>query len=397
MNPSLKRFFSIAEASERRIIGLMSGTSLDGLDMALCRFRGSGQNTECILENFYTYPYPSEFKEKVLRVYSKEKISLQDLCLLNEWIGIEHGKIINQQILNWGLHSKDIDLIASHGQSVFHAPKSLHKDPDFPNGTLQIGDGDHIAQTCHIITLSDFRQKQIAAGGEGAPLAPYGDFLLFSSPDRNRIFVNIGGISNFTFLPVKNSGLGFQSSDLGPGNTLMDRFVQIHFPGYSFDPNGEISDRGRVVPELLKLFFEDSFFAFPFPKSTGPERFNIDWLNKLVNSLSLPLSPEDIMATLNEFSAEAIYRGIEGFLLYNPEIYFSGGGIHNKALMNRLRQKLSPRECLSTDLLGINPDAKEAVLFALLANEALVGNPRDFTGENRLYPSVSMGKISLPG
>jgi anhydro-N-acetylmuramic acid kinase len=396
MNPYLKRLFEIAEAPKRRILGLMSGTSLDGLDMALCEFRGSGLNTEYTLKKFNTYAYSDDFRNQVLKVYSKGVVHLQDVCLLNEWIGLEQGKIINHQIHEWGMVPSEIDILASHGQTIYHAPYSLHKNSKFPNGTFQIGDGDHIAQTTQIITLSDFRQKQIAAGGEGAPLAPYGDFLLFSSASRERILINIGGISNFTYLPVKNSGKDFQSSDLGPGNTLMDRFVQTHFPGYTFDKDGEISDKGRIIPSLLEKFFQDPFFGYPIPKSTGPERFNLPWLESILKTLPNSPSPENIMATLNELSAESIYRGIKEFLTDDTEIYFSGGGVHNRSLMEKLKAKLFPSPCMGTEVLGLDPDAKEAVLFALLANECIAGKSKSFSHDGPLYPQVSMGKISLP-
>lgn len=396
MNPNLKRLFSIAEAPQRRILGLMSGTSLDGLDMALCLFKGSGHNTEWRVENFYTYPYSDDFRETILKVCSKERVDLQDLCLVNEWLGLEHGKMIREQIMTWGLVPSQIDIIASHGQSVYHSPKSMHKNPVFPNGTLQIGDGDHISQTTQIITLSDFRQKQIAAGGEGAPLAPYGDYILFSSSLNKRLLINIGGISNFTYLPIQNQSEGFQSSDLGPGNTLMDRFVQLHYPGFQFDPNGEFSIRGNVNRELLKVLLEEPFFDAPIPKSTGPELFNLNWLNKKLESLDEKPNKDDILATLNEFSAESIYKGIEPYLVDKPEIYLSGGGIHNKALFGNLMVKISPLILRSTSDLGLNPDAKEAVLFALLANEGIAGRSNAYGMPNSLYPQVSMGKISLP-
>src|SRR5690606_23325075 len=190
------------ERQERLIIVLMSGTSLDGLDVALCRFRGNGTETKVELVKFKTVPYDSEMKTRIKSVFAKKTIDFQLLTLLNPWIALLHGAMILDCLEEWKIEPGTVDLIASHGQTVFHAPKILHGLEDYPNATLQIGDGDHLAVKTGIITLSDFRQKHIAAGGEGAPLAMYGDFLLFSHPAENRILLNMGGIANFTWLPA---------------------------------------------------------------------------------------------------------------------------------------------------------------------------------------------------
>src|SRR6185295_6354431 len=201
MNPNIEKLYKIASKAERLIIGLMSGTSFDGLDVALCKIKGNGPETEVELVQFETSSYQNDFKEELKTIFSRRDADLEKVCLLNEWVAIQHARIINECLLKWDYSKNDIDLIASHGQTIYHAPKFLHGKEKFPNATLQIGDGDHLAVNTGIITLSDFRQKHIAAGGEGAPLAVYGDHLLFSKKDENRILLNIGGIGNFTFLP----------------------------------------------------------------------------------------------------------------------------------------------------------------------------------------------------
>ena len=183
MNPQIQKLHEIADKKSRLIIGLMSGTSLDGLDVALCKISGAETNTKVQLLEFETHNYTSEIQEKIRTVFTKKTIDLQQLTLLNAWIGRLHGAMILKSLKKWNFLPEKIDAIASHGQTVFHAPKSLHGQKDFPNATLQIGDGDHIAVSTGIITLSDFRQKHIAGGGEGAPLAAYGDALIFSSKD----------------------------------------------------------------------------------------------------------------------------------------------------------------------------------------------------------------------
>jgi len=205
MNPNLANLFRIVQKPERRVIGLMSGTSLDGLDVALCRIAGSGSRTQMVLERFVTLDYPADFRRRVREVFAKRTIDQQALCGLNAFIGRTHGKLVMEALDAWKIRPEDIDLIASHGQTVYHAPQRLTQDGSLPDSTLQLGDGDHIATVTGITTISDFRQKHIAAGGEGAPLAAYGDFLLFTDAAEDRFLLNIGGISNFTFLPRKGA------------------------------------------------------------------------------------------------------------------------------------------------------------------------------------------------
>ncbi len=210
MNSNIEKLVQVAGKQKRTIIGLMSGTSLDGLDVALCTLEGSGLQTKLSISNFETVAYDQDFREEVKSVFSKETVNLQKLCLLNEWIAGKHAKMINDCLAKWNMTAAEVDLIASHGQTIYHAPYSLHGLKKFGNGTLQIGDGDHLAVSTGIITLSDFRQKHLAAGGEGAPLAAYGDFILFSDDSTNVILLNIGGIANFTFLPkYAESGIMF--------------------------------------------------------------------------------------------------------------------------------------------------------------------------------------------
>jgi anhydro-N-acetylmuramic acid kinase len=230
MNPSVEKFNQIASKEERLIVGLMSGTSLDGLDVALCRFRGDGLQTSVQLLAFRTVSYTEDIKARIQSVFAKKQADLQQVCLLNAWIGLLHAEMVLSSLHKWNYHPGQVDLIASHGQTIYHAPKSLHHLPDYPNATLQIGDGDHIAVRTGIITLSDFRQKHIAAGGEGAPLAVYGDYLLFSRKDEDRILLNMGGIANFTYLPGDLNANRIFSTDVGPGNTLIDAFTVVPFP-----------------------------------------------------------------------------------------------------------------------------------------------------------------------
>lgn len=399
MNANIKELFHIASKPERKIIGLMSGTSLDGLDIALCSFKGSGLDTQVKILEYCTVPYTSEFRARIKSIFSRRDADLQEVCLLNEMIGIRHAEMILLALQTWKFNKSEVDLIASHGQTIFHAPKILHQLDAFPNGTLQIGDGDHIAVGTEIITLSDFRQKHIAAGGEGAPLAVYGDYLLFSKEGENRIMLNIGGIANFTFLPGDRDASKVFSTDVGPGNTLMDQYIQLISPGKYFDENAELALKGEVHEQLVQALLDHPFFNGEFPKTTGPELFNLDYLYSGLLKVGNPqLSHADIMATLCHFSARAICEGIKKCfsMAQNLTIYMSGGGMHNLLLTQLMKRDLPVARFATTHDLGINPDAKEALLFALLANEAVAGKPVNF-GNRRGVPSVCMGKISMPG
>ena len=401
MNVNIQKLFVIAQKKTRSIIGLMSGTSLDGLDVAFCKISNSGENTAVELVDFETISYSTEFKDQIRKVFTKKKIVFQDLVLLNEIIGTVHGEMVLECLEKWNITTDEVDVIASHGQTVFHAPKNLHQLEGYPNATLQIGDGDHIAVKTGIITISDFRQKHVAAGGEGAPLAVYGDYFLFGQKDENRIMLNIGGISNFTFLPANRNPSQIIVTDTGTGNTLIDNFVKMYFLEKAFDKDAEIAKKGTVNQGLLLSLKADDFFKNKFPKSTGQELFSVEYVeNALKKSNCKNISIEDLLATLTRFTAETIAEAVKiNMININQDlkeitIYASGGGVHNPLLMQWLTELL-PCKFRNINDLGFSGDAKEAVLFAILANETLAGGNSQFDLKNGI-PSVSMGKISMP-
>lgn len=398
MNHNVQKLCTLASKDARRIIGLMSGTSLDGLDIALCQISGHGRNTRIVLERFSTISYNDRFRREVRSVFSRRDVDLERVCLLNGWIGLQHAAMINRQLEEWGVQANEVDLVASHGQSIYHAPKFLHPGDDFGNATLQVGDGDHISVATGIITVSDFRQKHVAAGGEGAPLAVYGDYLIFSKQGEDRIMLNIGGIANFTYLPGDLDAEKIFSTDTGPGNTLMDAYMQAHY-SRPYDKDAAVASAGQVHEPLLRILLEDAFFAQGFPKTTGPELFNLSYLEEAMKKCGAQdLSHEDVMATLNRFSADSIANAMKRTLNDSGRytIYTSGGGMHNPLLMERIRTIFPGYEFRSTAALEVNPDAKEAVLFAVLANECVAGGEVKIGDGSSGIPSVCMGKISFP-
>lgn len=398
MHQNIQNLVRVAEKQERMVIGLMSGTSMDGLDIALCAISGSGKETRFELKAFTTIDYTADFKEKILSIFSKEIVALETLTLLNAWVGQQHGKMVLSALQSWHIAPETVDMIASHGQTIYHAPKSLHPNSEYGPATLQIGDGDHIAVTSGILTLSDFRQKHVAAGGEGAPLAVYGDYLLCSHPTENRLLLNMGGIANFTYLAAGCSLEQVFSTDTGTGNTLMDAYTRTHFAPLAYDKGGAIAASGNIITVLLAELKAHSFFGLGLPKTIGPELFNLEFLAKAqAASNTLELSPQDVMATLNRFSAETIADCIHSSLTAGTtfNMYSSGGGMHNPVMMGHLQNLLPNATLYSSEVLGINPDAKEAILFALLANEAVAGTPL-FAGGHATKIPITMGKFSFP-
>ncbi len=374
----------------------MSGTSMDGLDVALCAIEWSGLKTSLRLLQFITVPYTPETKNRINEVFAKPLVNFIKLSSLNPWLGTLHGTIVLKCLKKWAIKPSQIDAIASHGQTVMHVP--AFSNPERSGGsTFQIGDGDHVAATTGIITVSDFRQKHVAAGGEGAPLAVYGDYLLLSHKSEARILLNIGGIANFTYLPAGQDAGKVFVTDTGPGNTLLDQTVRFHYPSRHFDEDANYARAGKVNVKLLTALKTNSFFVLPFPKTTGPELFNLDYLRAAQRkSRTLELSPPDILATLTRFSAETICEAIQRATKRKKfKVYLSGGGAHNPLLSQWLKELLQVDFLETTDVLGVPGDAKEAVLFALLANETLAGGPIDF-GPRAKIPSITMGKISFP-
>lgn len=393
MNSNIKKLSEIANKNSRTIIGLMSGTSVDGLDIALCEFKGSGAKSKVKLKNFVTYSYDKSFKDRVRSVMSLREVDLKEVTLLNGDIGVLHGELILKALGEWGIKTEDVDLIASHGQTIYHAPNessSVCKDKSY---TLQIGDADHIAEKTGIITLSDFRQKSVAHGGQGAPLVLYGDYLLYSSEEENRVLLNMGGIANFTFLN-KDKSKGAFATDTGPGNTLLDAFSRKLF-NEECDKDGKFSGEGALNEQLLSLLLEDDFFKENFPKTTGPELFNVEYVQNIIDKNKIDISNTDLMATLLAFSVKSICLAIEENVTEKElSFYLSGGGANHPLLVKGIKEKFQDAKFSNFDKIAFSGDAKEAVLFASLANETIAGDMTKVNLEG--VPNVNLGKISFP-
>ena len=378
----------------------MSGTSVDGLDMALCAFSGSGKHTQARVLHHDTATYSDEQRALLKKLATSDMVSMEELALLHTQLAHWHSDMILTALRKWNVKTEDVDLIASHGQTVRHAPQRIHGKPDYPNATFQIGDADHISCLTGIPVVSDFRQKHVAAGGEGAPLACYGDQILFSKEDELRILLNIGGIANITLVdgraPDTTLPLTF---DTGPGNTLMDAYIHQTFPSVRYDAHGAMASRGAVHPDLLLQLKRHPYFSEQPPKTTGPELLSPFFIQQALDHSGLTdLPPEDVMATLNRFTAETIADAV--FRFGNPGTRFtvlvSGGGVHNVTLMTHLRDCFKGNTVLSLKETGIHPDAKEALLFATLANEFICGNSLPVPLKNGEVRYTVLGRLSLP-
>lgn len=388
MNPLLQKLQKIAHKKERKIVGLMSGTSMDGLDIALCRFRGSGIETSFDLEAFVSKAYPDDLREELLSFATQKYLDPERLCLWHTHLAHIQAGYVREALKEWKQPVSGVDLLASHGQTLYHAPKSKHNNPDMPHTTFQMVDGDHMAAKTGIITICDFRQRDTARGNEGAPLAIYGDYLLFTHREINRILINIGGIANFTWLPAGTTIFPPSGFDTGPGNTLIDAATRKFYPGLRYDKGGEIAASGTVDLQLLKRFKKHPYFSRPHPKTTGFEVFNMSWVEEVLSEYSSEPTPADLLATLTRLTAETLSDEIQKILPdgETAEAFVSGGGAYNDTLMRELRQSLPSVSFYQSDELGVSADAKEALFFAALANEMICGS------DTRLH----FGKIALP-
>ncbi|MCR9133436.1 MAG: anhydro-N-acetylmuramic acid kinase [bacterium] len=382
MNKQLLRLLKIAEKTDRIIIGLMSGTSLDGLDIALCRCTESSLT----VENFQSTEYDNQQQEMLHSLRSKSNISMPLLCRLHTSMAHFYADQILNCLSNWGVAPDQVDVIASHGQTIFHAP-----DAELST-TFQCVDGDHIAQITGIITLSDFRQKHVAAGGEGAPLAKYLDEFLYQDEHRTRVALNLGGIANFTVIPPKGSNQEGLSTDVGPANTLINEAMLKYF-GKPYDENGEVAASGAIHSELVKYCLIEPFFRLEFPKTTGQELFNLHLIEALMESHGITLQPKDLVASLTELTVKAIVRAVDDILGTNAfDMIVSGGGAHNRTLITALQEQLPQTKFLNASQFGISGDAKEAALMAFLGNEWFA--EQGFAVADR--SNIHFGKLSLP-
>jgi anhydro-N-acetylmuramic acid kinase len=366
-----------------RVIGLMSGTSVDGIDAALVDISGSTDDLQATLITGETYPYPAELRDRILSVCAGASLSIAELAELDDAIATQFA----QAALNIQTDQIPAVLIGSHGQTVFHRPPS-----DRLGYSLQLGRGAAIAHQTKIATISNFRAADIALGGQGAPLVPPIDAALLRHAIEHRCVQNIGGIGNVTYLPPVKAGTPIRGWDTGPGNMLIDLAVQ-RFSDQTYDRDGAWAASGTPNQELVDRWLQQDFFRQAPPKSTGREQFGKDYLEACLADAS-GLSQADILATLTEFTAASIADSYQRFLPQLPDrVLICGGGSRNTYLKSRLQALLSNSIISATDEAGLNADFKEAIAFAVLAYwryHEIPGNLPEVTGAPK---PVLLGEI----
>lgn len=362
-------------------VGLMSGTSMDSIDAVLISF-GEANVT---IHSTYSKPYPGDLKKALLNAAREPlQVALDPAGDLHKAVGECFRDAANVVIQDSGIDKKALIAIGSHGQTLRHQPNA---DAPF---SLQIGDPDIIATGTGATTVANFRQADIAVGGQGAPLVPPFHDWLFSAGDQDRVVANIGGIANITILPSDTSDVtGF---DTGPGNGLMDAWIQQHL-GRPFDASGEWAAGGNVIDSLLEQLLADEYFGLQPPKSTGFEYFNLSWLQCFGVA---GFDPIDVQTTLCEFSAASVAAAIETNANNTQAVFVCGGGVHNVELMRRLRQNLPVISILSTSAAGLDPDWVEAVAFAWLAMRTMRGEPGNLPSVTGATHKVVLGDIHSP-
>jgi len=341
-------------------IGLMSGTSLDSIDAALVRFTPSFE-----LCSHYSYPIHTELRQQIMQLTQSGNDEIEQLGRLDIALGKTFADAALCLLRQAGVAVDAIKAVGSHGQTVRHRP-----DAGF---SLQIGDPNTIAERTGITTVADFRRRDLAAGGQGAPLVPAFHEALFRSPTADRVIANLGGMANITLLPADpmTPVLGY---DTGPANVLMDGWIEHNRLG-CYDRDGAWAAAGTVDSKLLNILLAHPFFHAAPPKSTGREDFNPNWLNTVLAQLGHEPAPEDVQATLLELTAISLCDAVRSHLLMEPEIYLCGGGSHNSRLVERIRARLSDCRIDSTTVLGLDPDWVEAAAFAWLAMRTLQHQP----------------------
>lgn len=391
------------------VAGLMSGTSADGVDVAIVEIRGRKVD----LLAFETFPYSSALRKSILALCRPETAKLNDICHYNHVLGEVFAEAVIRLCDKSGIPLDSIDLIGSHGQTIWHNPRGPKYDGEVIRSTLQIGEPCRIAQRTGIATVADFRPRDMAAGGEGAPLVPYADYVLFSDRKLCRTVQNIGGIANVTYLPVcKNHAHCSHSCccehdahpevlafDTGPGNMVIDGLVRLITNGRrQYDRDGAMAAKGSVSEGLLKEMLRHPFLRRRPPKSTGREQFGEEYCEWLYGQARKKrLSPEDMVATATAFTASTIATAYRKFLPAMPdEMILCGGGSHNETLVRVLRSQLADVRIRSTDEFGISVDAKEAVSFAILAYATIQGIPNNLPSVTGADEPVILGKI-VPG
>jgi anhydro-N-acetylmuramic acid kinase len=383
----------------RRIIGFMSGTSTDGIDTVVVEVSGARRETKVKILAFRTYPYDPEIRRRIFAIYPPHRLSGRVVTRLSFDLGEAFARAALDILTESGLKPADVDLISHHGVFIYHEPADRARGR--PGAHLEIGEPAVIAERTGIPVVADLRVRDVAAGGNGSPLSPYVDWILFADSIKGRAVQNIGGIANVTGLPPNARIEEIQSFDTGPGNMLVDGLVARFTHGReTFDRDGERAARGRVDPALLDHLVQTPFIQMAPPKAAGRENFGETFLQRLLRRAdALRLGEDDVLATATAFTVEAIASSYEQFFAPRftiDEAILGGGGVHNRTMMRMLKERLPRINWLRHEDFGIDGDAREAITWAVLANESIQGLCNNVPSATGARHPVILGKF-IPG
>ena len=378
------------------VAGVMSGTSVDGIDVALVEIEGSGFEQTVAPQAFHSFPYQAEVREAVLAVSNAETHTSQ-ISQLHFLLGQLYGDAVAETCRLSGVSLDLLELVGCHGQTIYHQPTASRLAGREVASTLQIGEPALIAERTGAPVVADFRPADIAAGGQGAPLVPYVDYLLYRDEKRGRVALNIGGIANVTAIPAGGAPEDVLAFDTGPGNMVMDALADRFSEGADrYDHNGELAASGTADEGLLARLVAAEYFQQPPPKTTGREAFGEEFVAGLVEE---SLRPADLMATANAFTAVTIAKAVERFVTPRMQVHdviASGGGTRNPELMRRLGDLLPEIDLRTSDDFGIESDAKEAIAFAVLAYQTFHRRPANMPSATGARHPCILGKLVWP-
>lgn len=392
----MSRLGTLQKKRSKLIVGLISGTSADGIDAALVRVNGGGTSTRVAQIALDSYQYPPELRMLILENSLPGTGSVDLICELNVLVAHFFADAVKKIARKARVALSEIDLIGSHGQTVHHLPVPKKSFGKLIHSGLQIGDPSTIAKLTGIVTVGDFRMGDMAVGGQGAPLVPFFDYVMFRSRTKNRIVLNLGGIANFTALPKKCTSAEVVAFDTGPSNMVIDALM-MKFYGRKYDTGGEVAKRGEIIPELLANLMTMPYFGMRPPKSTGRELFGAMVLPAIL-AYEGKAATEDLIATVTRWTPFSVFDQYKRFIakkMKADEVIVSGGGAHNQAIMSALQEYFEPAPVKRLESLGFSADAKEAICFAILANETISERPSNVPSVTGAKRPVVMGKICL--
>lgn len=387
----------------RLAVGLMSGTSVDGVDAALVEISGGADRPAVKLLAFENKPFPAEVRKEIFTLFDPERSTVRKIGHMNFLLGEIYADAVKSVVAAAGRRLDEVDLVGSHGQTIWHEPQPDNRDGYEVSFTVQIGEGAVIAERTGIVTVSDFRVADMAAGGQAAPLVPFSEYLLYRREEETLLLQNIGGIGNVTVLPAGGGPESVFAFDTGPGNMILDAVVSAFTGGVQrYDAGGAMAAAGKINPELLARLRSHPYYTLPLPKSTGREMFGEQYTAGILAwSKERGIAPADVAATVTYLTAWSIADAYQRYIepRYRASLLVvGGGGSYNAALVRFLREEFLPmgiKVCTQEDL-GQNSDAKEAVAFALLADCTVGERPGNLPSVTGARGPAILGKISLP-